>query len=206
MIGSGQAPYALIAITDKTTGAYYTQSRSYPPDQTSFSTTALDVRTPSATLSGPMDAMHLHATLPAGEINLTLSAQGPALYDNGTGLLPFLGARATTIRCPAWRRRERLPRTTRPTRWPASRGWTASGGAGTGAPCRNGPGWRCSCLMATGSTSGTCSPRTAARSITRQCSARTGPTSLSQSTPSPMAPPSSGPARPRGSGTAPGGP
>jgi predicted secreted hydrolase len=91
MIGSRQAPYALIAITDKTTGAYYTQSQIYSPDQTSFSTTALDVRTPSATLSGPMDAMRLHATLPVGEIDLTLSARGPALYNNGTGLMPFLG-------------------------------------------------------------------------------------------------------------------
>ena len=87
----GPAPYVLIAITDKTTGAYYSQSQFYPPDQTSFSTTALDVRTPSATLSGPMDAMRLHARLPAGEINLTLSARGPALYNNGTGLMPFLG-------------------------------------------------------------------------------------------------------------------
>ncbi|MEV0409004.1 lipocalin-like domain-containing protein [Actinoallomurus sp. NPDC050550] len=89
--GGGKTPQAMIAITDKTTGAFYTQSRSYSPDQTSFSTTALDVRTPSATLSGPMDAMRLHATLPAGEINLTLSAKGPALYNNGTGLMPFLG-------------------------------------------------------------------------------------------------------------------
>jgi predicted secreted hydrolase len=91
MIGAGPAPYALIAITDKTTGAYYPQSQIYSPDQTSFSTTALDVRTPSATLSGPMDAMRLHARLPVGEINLTLSARGPVLYNNGTGLIPFLG-------------------------------------------------------------------------------------------------------------------
>jgi predicted secreted hydrolase len=90
-IGNVQVPYVLIAITDKTTGAYYSQSQFYPADQTSFSTTALDVRTPSATLSGPMDAMRLHATLPAGEINLTLSARGPVLYTNGTGLMPFLG-------------------------------------------------------------------------------------------------------------------
>jgi predicted secreted hydrolase len=90
-IAGGAVPQTLIAITDKTTGEYYTQSRSYSPDQTSFSTTQLDVRVPSATLSGPMDAMHLHATLPAGEIDLTLSAQGPVLYNNGTGLMPFLG-------------------------------------------------------------------------------------------------------------------
>jgi predicted secreted hydrolase len=90
-IVGGVAPQTLLAITDKTTGAYYTHSQSYSPDQTSFSTTTLDARTPSATLSGPMDAMHLHATLPVGEIDLTLSARGPALYNNGTGLIPFLG-------------------------------------------------------------------------------------------------------------------
>jgi predicted secreted hydrolase len=90
-IVDSKAPQTHIAITDETTGAYYTQSQDYSPDQTSFSTTALDVRAPSATLSGPMDAMHLHATLPVGEINLTLSAQGPAMYNNGTGLMPFLG-------------------------------------------------------------------------------------------------------------------
>jgi predicted secreted hydrolase len=91
ILNIGQAPQALIAITDKTTGKYYTQSQRYSPDQTSFSTTALDARTPSATLSGPMEAMHLHATMPAGEIDLTLSARGPAMYNNGTGLMPFLG-------------------------------------------------------------------------------------------------------------------
>jgi hypothetical protein len=32
----GPAPYVLIAITDKTTGAYYSQSQFYPPDQTGF--------------------------------------------------------------------------------------------------------------------------------------------------------------------------
>jgi predicted secreted hydrolase len=90
-IGAGEAPQSFIAITDKTTGEYYTQSQRYSPDQASFSTTALDARVPSATLSGPMDAMHLHATLPAGQIDLTLSARGPALYNNGTGLIPFLG-------------------------------------------------------------------------------------------------------------------
>jgi predicted secreted hydrolase len=91
-IGGGKDPQVIFSITDKTTGAYYTKSQAYSPDQTSFSTTALDIRTPSATLSGPMDTMRLHATLPVvGEINLTLSARGPALYNNGTGLMPFLG-------------------------------------------------------------------------------------------------------------------
>lgn len=89
-IAAGTVPEALIAITDQSTGAFYTHSQRYGPAQTSFSTTALDARTPAATLSGPMDAMHLHATLPAGQIDLTLSAQGPVLYAGGTGLIPFL--------------------------------------------------------------------------------------------------------------------
>ncbi|WP_165546638.1 lipocalin-like domain-containing protein [Kribbella soli] len=90
-ITNGQTPQALIAITDKTTGEYYTHSQAYSPDQTSFSTTELDARVPSATLSGPMDGMRLHATLPAGTIDLTLNARGPVMYNNGTGLIPFLG-------------------------------------------------------------------------------------------------------------------
>jgi predicted secreted hydrolase len=91
IIDAGGVPSSTIAITDNATGEYYTKSQRYSPDQASFSTTALDARTPAATLSGPMDAMHLHATMPAGEIDLALSARGPALYNNGTGLMPFLG-------------------------------------------------------------------------------------------------------------------
>ncbi|RVX41842.1 putative secreted hydrolase [Nonomuraea polychroma] len=86
-----EAPQVSIGITDKTTGEYYTHSQRYSPDQASFSTTELDARVPSARLSGPMQAMQLHATLPVGEIKLTLSARGPAMYNNGTGLMPFLG-------------------------------------------------------------------------------------------------------------------
>src|SRR4029450_3473980 len=77
--GSGQGPYGVIAIPGEPAASSYEQSQSYLPDQTSFSATALDVRTPSATLSGPMDAMQLHARLPVGAITLTLSAQGPVL-------------------------------------------------------------------------------------------------------------------------------
>lgn len=91
ILNIGGAPQALMAITDKTTGRYYTKSYRYASDQATFSTSELDVRTPDATLSGPIDAMRLRATLPVGEIDLTLSARGPAMYNNGTGLIPFLG-------------------------------------------------------------------------------------------------------------------
>ncbi len=86
-----EAPQASIAITDKAIGEYYTHSQSYSPDQASFSATELDARVPPARLSGPMHATELHAPLPVGEIKLTLSARGPAMYNNGTGLMPFLG-------------------------------------------------------------------------------------------------------------------
>ncbi len=55
-----------------------------------MSATKLDVRMPDATLTGTMDAAHLTATLPEGSLDLDLSARGPAMYGNGTGLFPFL--------------------------------------------------------------------------------------------------------------------
>jgi predicted secreted hydrolase len=89
--GSPTPPETEIAITDQTTGQYYTKTSVYDPSQTSFSTTTLNESEPTASLSGPMNAMHLHATMPAGTINVTLDALGPVLYNDGTGLMPFLG-------------------------------------------------------------------------------------------------------------------
>jgi predicted secreted hydrolase len=80
-----------IAITDITAGKYYSQQVLHPPGDYSASPTVLDVRMPTATLSGPMNAMHVTANMPAGRLDLTLDAQGPAMYGNGTGLFPFLG-------------------------------------------------------------------------------------------------------------------
>jgi hypothetical protein len=53
---------AELAITDVTAAKYYSQQVIYKPGQFSVSTTRLDVRMPDATLSGPMNAMHLTAT------------------------------------------------------------------------------------------------------------------------------------------------
>ena len=89
--GSPTPPETEIAITDQTTGQYYTHTSFYDPSQTSFSTTTLDESEPTASLSGPMNAMHLHATMPAGTIDVTLDALGPVLYNYGTGLMPYLG-------------------------------------------------------------------------------------------------------------------
>jgi predicted secreted hydrolase len=82
---------AELAITDVTAGRYYTQQTNYKAGEFSVSSTQLDVRMPSATLSGPMNAMHVTATLPQGSLDLQLRATGPAIYANGTGLFPFLG-------------------------------------------------------------------------------------------------------------------
>lgn len=84
-------PEVTVSITDVTTGRHFTKTFGYGPSQASFSTTTLDAKTPSATLSGPLNAMRLRASLPGGTIDLSLVAEGPALYNDGTGLAPFLG-------------------------------------------------------------------------------------------------------------------
>jgi predicted secreted hydrolase len=84
------AGVAELAINDVTAGKYYTQQVAYTPGQFGVSTAQLDVRMPAATLAGRMNAMHLTATLPQARLDLKLNAKGPVLYDNGTGLFPFL--------------------------------------------------------------------------------------------------------------------
>ncbi|MFF4120489.1 lipocalin-like domain-containing protein [Streptomyces sp. NPDC001714] len=81
---------AQLAITDVTSNKYYTQTLQYKDGEYSVSSKKLDVRLPDATLSGPMNDMHLTATLPEGHLDLRLAAKGPAMYNNGTGLFPFL--------------------------------------------------------------------------------------------------------------------
>jgi predicted secreted hydrolase len=88
LVSSGVAQ---IAITDVTAGTYYSQQVVSPPGTFSVSSQHLDVRLADATLSGPMNAMRLTATIPQGRIDLTLNAVGPVMYNNGTGLFPFLG-------------------------------------------------------------------------------------------------------------------
>lgn len=82
---------AIVAITDVTSGQYFSKAFAYNPGQGTFSTTAMDASTPNATLSGPLDDMSLHATLPAGTIDLTLDSTGPVLYNDGNGLMPLMG-------------------------------------------------------------------------------------------------------------------
>lgn len=82
-----------IALTSVTSAGYASQQTQYGRGQFSVSDTALDVRMPDASLSGPLDGMHLTADLPhgMGTLDLTLQDSGPTLYNNGTGLFPFLG-------------------------------------------------------------------------------------------------------------------
>ena len=81
-----------ISITDEESGAYVSEQKAFKPGQFSASASELDVRMPNASLSGPLDAMHLKAELPQnkGTLDLRLKAVGPTLYGNGTGLFPFL--------------------------------------------------------------------------------------------------------------------
>jgi predicted secreted hydrolase len=80
-----------LSVTDVTAGKYYMQSLQHQPGQYSVSYDQLDVRMPNAALSGPINDMHLTASLPEGSLDLHLNAKGPVMYGNGTGLFPFLG-------------------------------------------------------------------------------------------------------------------
>lgn len=80
------------AITDLA-GTFTSHTSSNAPADVAWATTGIDVRTPDGTLTGPVEAMHLTAKLPGaeGSIDVTLRPRGPVLYNNGTGLVPFLG-------------------------------------------------------------------------------------------------------------------
>jgi predicted secreted hydrolase len=82
-----------IGLSDMTEGTFDSEVTRFPAGTFSTSSTTLDVRMPNASLSGPINNMHLKADLPhdGGTIDLTLNAVGPSIYDNGTGLFPFLG-------------------------------------------------------------------------------------------------------------------
>ena len=84
---------AQIGFTDVSSRKYVSRQYLYTANQISISTTALDVRMPNASLAGPLDNMQLTADLPngMGTLHLRLKAVGPAMYNNGTGLLPFFG-------------------------------------------------------------------------------------------------------------------
>ncbi|HEY2653622.1 MAG TPA: lipocalin-like domain-containing protein, partial [Solirubrobacteraceae bacterium] len=81
---------AEIGITDVRVHKFYTHTFQYTAGQYSASDKQLDVRMPAATFSGPMNDMHLTATIPQGHLDLRLNPKGPANYMNGTGLIPFL--------------------------------------------------------------------------------------------------------------------
>ncbi|MFE0153647.1 lipocalin-like domain-containing protein [Nonomuraea sp. NPDC059007] len=86
---SSAGPEVHAAITDEKNGKHYSLVERFPLEEVSFSDSKLDVRTPKASLTGPMEAMTLKATLPDGRVELVLRHSGPALYPGGTGLIPF---------------------------------------------------------------------------------------------------------------------
>jgi predicted secreted hydrolase len=92
-----------IAITDVTAGKYYSREFPFNANQISMSSATLDVRTPTATLSGPMNAMQLTGSVPEGSLDLHLDARGRVMYDNGTGLFPFLGSTSYYYSLPSLR-------------------------------------------------------------------------------------------------------
>lgn len=77
------------AITNETTKRFYHRIAYYFPNGQTLSPHALDVRVGGSALSGTLQAMHLHATLPAGGVNLTLASRKPAMDVGGRGYLPF---------------------------------------------------------------------------------------------------------------------
>jgi predicted secreted hydrolase len=123
-----------------TAGKYYTQMFRYSAGQGTFSADKLDASTPNATLSGPPGAMHLQATLPAGTLDLNLGAQGPALYNDGTGLVPFLAGSTHYYSLPRVSTTGTLVETAHVTPWQVTRGSTTSGATGTAeTPMFSGP-------------------------------------------------------------------
>ena len=85
--------FELISLTDDTTRQYIGKFAHVAQSEVSVSSTQLDVRLPDGTLSGSMNDMHLTAQLGQGRgsLDLHLHPRGPVMYDNGTGLFPFLG-------------------------------------------------------------------------------------------------------------------
>ena len=79
--------YVAASIADQTTGWYQRQEAVIPSaDLPDGWTRGVDIRTPFLSWSGDVTAMALRATVPGGEINVSVRPEGPALFNNGTGL------------------------------------------------------------------------------------------------------------------------
>ncbi|MFJ1747929.1 lipocalin-like domain-containing protein [Streptomyces sp. NPDC088116] len=81
-----------ISITDEESGAYTLEQKVFKPTSSARLPASSMSGCRTSSLCGPLDAMHLKAELPQGKgtLDLKLKALGPTLYNNGTGLFPFL--------------------------------------------------------------------------------------------------------------------
>lgn len=80
-----------LQIANSTTGAHYSDSQLYPMNQVTLSETELNIVTPTSSLKGTFDDMHLVANTPAGKVDLHLRAASPAIFNGGPGFFPWLG-------------------------------------------------------------------------------------------------------------------
>jgi hypothetical protein len=82
---------AMVSVLDSVSGRSLSEEQDYKVSETTFSTTSLDVQTPSGGLSGDASAMHVTGHFQQISVDLTLAHQGPLLANLGTGILPFYG-------------------------------------------------------------------------------------------------------------------
>jgi predicted secreted hydrolase len=81
----------MVSVLDSVSGRSLSEEQDYKVSETTFSTTSLDVQTPSGGLSGDASAMHVTGHFQQISVDLTLAHQGPLLANLGTGILPFYG-------------------------------------------------------------------------------------------------------------------
>jgi predicted secreted hydrolase len=82
---------AMVSVLDSASGRALAEEQDYKVSEVTFSTTSLDVQTPSGGLSGVASAMHVTGHFQRISVDLTLEHQGPLLANLGTGILPFYG-------------------------------------------------------------------------------------------------------------------
>jgi hypothetical protein len=82
---------AMVSVLDPVSGKSLSEEKDYKSSETTFSTTSLDVQTPSGGVSGHASAMHVTGRFQRINVDLTLANQGPLLANLGTGMLPFYG-------------------------------------------------------------------------------------------------------------------
>src|ERR1700736_4078479 len=80
---------AMVSVLDPVSGKSVSEEKDYKLSETTFSTTSLDVQTPSGGLSGNASAMHVTGRFQRINVDLTLAHQGPLLANLATGILPF---------------------------------------------------------------------------------------------------------------------